>query len=98
MLQETVFTGGIGVGVGSISGFLLLAFFDFGTSISGQGVSVLIRVRDLEGMLLGLGVLANDMEAILVRLSLIRGRGAGGASAKGARGIEGQRFRSIFKL
>jgi hypothetical protein len=100
MLQETVFTGGVGVGVGvgSISGFLLLAFFDFGTSISGQGIGVLIRVGDLEGMLLGLGVLANDMEAILVRLSLIRGRGAGGASAEGARGVEGRRFRGIFKL
>ena len=100
MLQETVFTGGVGVGVGvgSISGFLLLAFFDFGTSISGQGVGVPIRVGDLEGMLLGLGVLADDMEAILVRLSLIRGRGAGGAGAEGAGGVEGRRFRGIFKL
>jgi hypothetical protein len=75
-----------------------LAFFDFGISILGQGVSVLIRVGDLEGILLGLGVLADDMEAILVRLSLIRGRGAGGAGVEGARGVEGQRFRGIFKL
>jgi hypothetical protein len=86
------------VSVGSISSFLLLAFFDFGTSISRQGVSVLIRVRDLEGMLLGLGVLANDIEAILVRLSLIRGRGARGAGVEGARGVKGRRFRGIFKL
>jgi hypothetical protein len=98
MLQETIFTGGVSVGVSSISGFLLLAFFDFSISISGQGVSVLIRVRDLEGMLLGLRVLANDIEAILVRLSLIRRRGVRGASAKGARGIEGRRFCGIFKL
>jgi hypothetical protein len=84
--------------VGSISSFLLLAFFDFGTSILGQGVSVLIRVRDLEGILLGLGVLANDIKAILVRLSLIRRRGARGASVEGAGGVEGRRFRGIFKL
>ena len=96
MLQETVFTGG--VGVGSISGFLLLAFFDFSISISGQGVSVLIRVGDLEGMLLGLRVLADDIKAILVRLSLIRERGARGASAEGAGGVKGRRFRGIFKL
>jgi hypothetical protein len=68
---------------------LLLAFFDFGISISRQGVSLLIRVRDLEGMLLGLRVLANDIKAILVRLSLICRRGARGASAKGARGVKG---------
>jgi hypothetical protein len=49
-------------------------------------------------MLLGLGVLADDMEAILVRLSLICGRGAGGASVEGAGGVEGRRFRGIFKL
>ena len=78
MLQETIFTGGS-----------ILGFFVFGTSISGQGVSVPIRVRDLEG----LGVLADDMEAISVRLSLIRGRGAGGA-----RGAEGRRFRGIFSF
>jgi hypothetical protein len=98
MLQETIFTGGVSVGMGFISSFLLLAFFDFGTSILGQGVSILIRVRDLEGMLLGLGVLADDIKAILVRLSLICGRGARGASAKGARGVKGRRFRGIFKL
>jgi signal transduction histidine kinase len=77
MLQEIVFTGGS-----------ILGFFVFGISILEQGVSVLIRVRDLEG----LGVLADDMEAILVRLSLIRGRGArgvGGAGVGGARGVEG---------
>jgi hypothetical protein len=96
MLQEIVFTGG--VGVSSISSFLLLAFFDFGISILGQGVSVLIRVRDLEGMLLGLGVLADDMEVILVRLSLICRRGARGVSVEGAGGVEGRRFRGIFKL
>jgi hypothetical protein len=90
MLQETIFTGGgKGVGVGSTSSFLLLAFFDFSTSILGQGVSVPIRVKDLEGILLGLRVLADDIETILVRLSLIRGRGARGASAKGARGVKG---------
>jgi len=86
MLQETVFTGGS-----------ILGFFVFGTSILRQGVSVLIRVRDLEG----LGVLADDMEAISVRLSLIRGRGAGGArgaGVRGARGVEGRRFRGIFSF
>jgi hypothetical protein len=88
----------VSVGVSSISSFLLLAFFDFSTSILRQGVSVLIRVRDLEGILLGLGVLADNIEAILVRLSLIRGRRARGASAKGARGVKGRRFRGIFKL
>jgi hypothetical protein len=86
------------VGVGFISSFLLLAFFDFGTSILGQGVSVLIRVKDLEGMLLGLRVLADDIKAILVRLSLIRGCGARGASVEGARDVKGRRFRGIFKL
>ena len=86
MLQETVFTGGS-----------ILGFFVFGTSILGQGVGVLIRVGDLEG----LGVLADDMEAISVRLSLIRGRGAGGAGGAGiggARGAEGRRFRGIFSF
>jgi len=86
MLQETVFTGGS-----------ILGFFVFGTSILRQGVSVLIRVRDLEG----LGVLANDIEAISVRLSLIRGRrarGARSAGVRGARGVEGRRFRSIFSF
>jgi hypothetical protein len=98
MLQETVFIRGVGVSVSSISSFLLLAFFDFSISILRQGVSVLIRVRDLKGMLLGLRVLANDIKAILVRLSLICRRKARGASVKGARGVEGQRFCSIFKL
>ena len=77
MLQETIFTRGS-----------ILGFFVFGISISGQGVSVLIRVRDLEG----LGVLANDIEAISVRLSLIRGRkarGVRGAGIRGARGAKG---------
>ena len=86
MLQETIFTGGS-----------ILGFFVFGTSILGQGVGVLIRVGDLEG----LGVLADDMEAISVRLSLIRGRGArgaGGAGVGGARGAEGRRFRGIFSF
>ena len=50
-----------------------MGFFDFGTSISRQGVSVLIIARDLEGVRLGLRVLADDIKAILVRLSLIRG-------------------------
>ena len=74
-----------------------LGFFVFGTSILRQGVSVLIRVRDLEG----LGVLADDMEAISVRLSLIRGRrarGARSAGVRGARGVEGRRFRGIFSF
>jgi len=39
---------------------LILAFFDFGTSISRQGVSVSVRARDLEG----LRILADDIEAI----------------------------------
>jgi len=86
MLQEIVFTGGS-----------ILGFFVFGTSISRQGVSVLIRVRDLEG----LRVLANNIEAISVRLSLICGRGARGARGagiRGARGVKGRRFRSIFSF
>jgi len=78
-----------------------LGFFDFGILILGQGVSVLIMARDLEGVRLGLGVLADDIEAILVRLSLIRGssggaKGVGGA--RGARGAEGRRFRGIFSF
>jgi hypothetical protein len=68
---------------------LLLAFFDFGTSILRQGISVLIRVKDLESMLLSLRVLANNIKAILVKLSLIHGHRARGASAKGIRGIKG---------
>ena len=93
MLQETIFARGGGEGVGSISSFLILAFFDFGTSISGQGVGVLVRVGDLEG----LGVPA-DEEAILVRLSLIRGNG--GAKGVGGAGgsVEGRRFRGIFSF
>jgi len=86
MLQEIVFTGGS-----------ILGFFVFSISISGQGVSVLIRVRDLEG----LGVLADDMEAISVRLSLICGRRAGGvrgAGVGGVGGVEGRRFRGIFSF
>jgi hypothetical protein len=68
-----------------------LGFFDFSTSILGQGVSVLIMARDLKGVQLGLRVLANDIEAILVKLSLIRGSSgkAEGISARGARGAEG---------
>jgi hypothetical protein len=93
MLQEIVFTRGS-----------ILGFFDFSISILGQGVSVPIMARDLEGVRLGLGVLADDIEAILVRLSLIRGssgraegvRGARGAG--GARGAEGRRFRGIFSF
>jgi hypothetical protein len=90
MLQETIFIRGS-----------ILGFFDFSTSILGQGVSVLIIARDLKGMQLSLGVLANDIKAILVRLSLIRGssskvEGIGGA--RGARGIEGRRFRGIFSF
>jgi hypothetical protein len=89
MLQETIFTGGgggisVGVGVSSISSFPILSFFDFGTSILGQGVSV-------KGILLSLGVL-------VVRLSLIRGRGASIGGAGGARGVKGRCFRGIFKL
>jgi len=74
ILQETIFTGGS-----------ILGFFVFGTSISGQGVSVLIRVRDLEG----LGVLADNIEAISVRLSLICSRKARGARGTGVRGTRG---------
>ena len=90
MLRETVFTGGgggVGVGVGSISGFPILGFFDFGTSILGQGVGVDV---DVEGILLGLGVL-------VVRLSLIRGSG-GAEGVGGAGGAEGRRFRGIFSF
>jgi hypothetical protein len=75
---------GVGVSVSSISSFPILSFFDFGTSILGQGVSV-------KGILLGLGVL-------VVRLSLIRGRGAGIGGVGGAGGVEGRCFRGIFKL
>jgi hypothetical protein len=55
---------------------------------------------DLEGMRLGLGVLADDIEAILVRLSLIRGSNSRveGVSARGARGAKGRRFRGIFSF
>jgi len=89
MLQEIIFTGGgkgvsVSVGVSSISSFLILSFFGFSISILGQGVSV-------KGILLGLGVL-------VVRLSLIRGRGASIGGARGARGVEGRCFRGIFKL
>jgi hypothetical protein len=79
---------------------LILGFFVFGTLISGQGVGVPIRVGDLEG----LGVLADDIEAILVRLSLIRGSGGGAEGveaargAEGAGGAEGRRFRGIFSF
>ena len=90
MLQEIIFIRGS-----------ILGFFDFSTSILGQGVSVLIIARDLEGVRLGLGVLADDIEAILVRLSLICG-GSGGAEgvggARGARGAKGRRFRGIFSF
>ena len=87
MLQETVFTGGS-----------ILGFFDFGISISGQGVGVLIRAEDPEGVRLGLGVLADDIETILVRLSLIRGRSGGAEGVGGAGGAEGRRFRGIFSF
>jgi hypothetical protein len=93
MLQEIIFTRGS-----------ILGFFDFSTSILGQGVGILIIARDLEGVQLGLGVLADDIKAILVRLSLIRGssgraKGVGGArGARSARGAKGQRFRGIFSF
>ena len=83
-----------------------MGFFDFGTSISRQGVNVLTRARDLEGVRLGLGVLANNIK---VRLSLIRGRSSkaegvrGARGARGARGgvkrgAKGRRFRGIFSF
>jgi len=78
-----------------------LGFFDFGISILGQGVSILIMVGDLEGVRLGLGVLADDIEAILVKLSLIcggSGRVEGVGGAGGAGGVEGRRFRGIFSF
>ena len=78
-----------------------MGFFDFGISILGQGVSVLIIARDLEGMRLGLGVLADNIEAILVRLSLIcsgNSRVKGVRGARGARGVKGRRFRGIFSF
>jgi hypothetical protein len=62
---------------------------------------------DLEGMRLSLGVLADNIEAILVRLSLICGnsgrvegvRGARGVrGVRGARGVEGRRFCGIFSF
>jgi hypothetical protein len=89
MLQEIVFTRGS-----------ILGFFDFSISILGQGIGVLIMARDLEGVRLGLGVLANDIKAILVRLSLIRSSSSGveGVSARGARGVEGRRFCGIFSF
>jgi hypothetical protein len=93
ILQEIIFIRGS-----------ILGFFDFGTSILGQGISVLIMARDLEGVRLSLRVLANDIKAILVRLSLIRGssgrvKGVRGArGARGARGVKGRRFRGIFSF
>jgi len=75
-----------------------LGFFDFGTSISRQGVSVLIIARDLEGVRLGLRVLADDIKAILVRLSLIRGSSSRVEGVRGARGAKGRRFRGIFSF
>jgi len=49
--------------------------------------------------LLGLRVLVDNIEDILVRPSLIRGcRVEGGGGARGARGVKGQCFRGIFKL
>ena len=59
---------------------------------------------DLEGVRLGLGVLADDIEAILVRLSLICGGSGGVEGVGGARGVggvggvEGRRFRGIFSF
>jgi len=78
----------------------ILGFFDFSISILERGVSVLIRARDLEGIWLGLRVLANNIKAILMRLSLIcSSSGAKGIrGARGARGAKGQRFCGIFKL
>jgi hypothetical protein len=93
MLQEIVFIRGS-----------ILGFFDFSTSILGQGVSVLIIARDLEGVRLSLGVLADDIKAILVRLSLIRGSSSkaegvrGARGARGVGGVEGRRFRGIFSF
>ena len=75
-----------------------MGFFDFGTSISRQGVSVLIIARDLEGVRLGLRVLADDIKAILVRLSLIRGSSSRVEGVRGARGAKGRRFRGIFSF
>jgi hypothetical protein len=93
MLQEIIFIRGS-----------ILGFFDFGISILRQGVSVLIIARDLEGMQLSLRVLANDIKAILVRLSLIRNNSSrvegvrGARGARGARSAKGRRFRGIFSF
>jgi hypothetical protein len=90
MLQEIIFIRG-----------LILSFFDFSTSISRQGVSVLIIARDLKGVQLCLRVLADNIKAILVKLSLIynnSNKAKGIRSARGARGAKGRRFRGIFSF
>jgi len=90
MLQEIVFIRG-----------LILGFFDFSTSILRQGVSVLIIVRDLKGVQLGLRVLADNIKAILVKLSLIHNnsnKAKGIRSVRGVRGAKGRRFRGIFSF
>ena len=65
-----------------------MGFFDFGTLISKQGVSVLIKAKDLKGVRLSLKVLANDIKAILVKLSFIcdNSKAKGIKVAKGAKG------------
>ena len=81
-----------------------MGFFDFSTSILRQSVSVLIIARDLEGVRLSLGVLADDIKAILVRLSLICGNSSKVKGVRGARGVrgvggvKGRRFRGIFSF
>ena len=52
-------------------------------------------------MRLSLGVLANDIKVILVKLSLICGKSGkvkGIRGARGARGAKGRRFRGIFSF
>ena len=81
MLQKIIFIKGS-----------ILGFFDFGTSISRQSISVLTIIKDLKG----LRVLANK-EAILVKLSLICSSGKA-KGVRGARGTKGQRFCGIFSF
>jgi hypothetical protein len=78
-----------------------LGFFDFSTLVLRQGVSVLIIIRDLEGVRLSLRVLVDNIKAILVKLSLIRGSSSkveGVRGARGVRGAKGRRFRGIFSF